>query len=104
MTAKNKLFGIINVNEHPQDSAVTLINQSVGEGKQQKALGSTAEHQEVSRPECSRELRRGTIIERSPIKNLITCLKLETPRSALPSSPERDERKGDERIMSVLSP
>lgn len=90
--------------EHPLDPAVTLINQPVGEGKHQKAPGSTAEHQEVSRLECSRELRHGTIIERSPIKNLITCLKLETPRSTLPSSPERDERKEDERIMSVLSP
>lgn len=89
---------------HSQNPAATLINQPVGEGKYQKALSSTAEHQEVSPLECSRELRRRTIIQRSPIKNLITCLKLETLRSTLPSSPERDKRKGDERIMSVLSP
>lgn len=100
---KNKLFGIMDVKEHPQNPTVALINQPMGEGKHQKALGSTAEHQEVSRLECSHELSRGTIIERSPIKNLITCLKLETPRSTLLSSPERDERGRWEDNVSIIT-
>lgn len=59
----------------------TPINQGKGWQAVAKELSVSSECYAPAPLECSHELWKETILQRSPIKKLIMCLKLETPRS-----------------------